>query len=135
MVADVTTRIAVMRELFFEVPRLLLELGVIEFKCLVLRAKYSIRRFERRIFVIRERNSLAKYRSRAMLGNQFFEAVEQSHVDTPNGHDERRQHSPFAMTPDVSRVRSIVLVCVVTVCSDQCSGIETRIPGISSIRV
>lgn len=73
-----------MRELFFEVPRLLLELGVIEFKCLVLRAKNSILRFERRILVIRERNSLAKYRSRAMLGNQFFESVEQSHVDTPN---------------------------------------------------
>lgn len=73
-----------MRELFFEVPYLLLMLGVIEFKCFVLRAQNSILRFKRRIFVIRERNALAKYRSRAMLGNQFFEAVEQSHVDTPN---------------------------------------------------
>lgn len=84
MVADVTTRVAVMRELFFEVPYLLLDLGVIEFKCLVLRAKNGILRFERRILVIRQRNALAKYVGRAMLVNKFFKAVEQSHVDTPN---------------------------------------------------
>jgi hypothetical protein len=34
--------------------------------------------------IVKKRNALLQYRSRAMLVNQFFEAIEKSHVDTPN---------------------------------------------------
>ena len=73
-----------MRELFFECPPLLLALFKIKAKTFILSLKLRYLLFERRILLIRQRNALAKYRSRAMLVDEFFESVEQSHVDTPN---------------------------------------------------
>ena len=70
-------------ELFFELPYLITQLGIIEVKCLILRSNNGILRLKRRILVIRQRNSLTKYRSRAMLVNELFETVKQSHVIAP----------------------------------------------------
>ena len=73
-----------MRDPFFEVPYLLLQLGIIRFKTLILQLKISYLLFEQCILIIRQRNALAQYRSRAVLVNKLFDAVEKSHVDTPN---------------------------------------------------
>src|SRR3990172_3548886 len=99
-----------MREFFFECPILLLQFLVIETKCLILRAKNCVLRFERRVLIVGKRNALLEYGRRAMLVDKFFKPVEKSHVVAPNaalsraghGHDRKR----CAVSPRRPRTRS-----------------------------
>lgn len=91
MIANITTRITVMRESFFEVPYLLLQLAFIELKTfiLTLKVRYLLLKrdnllFDKRMLIVKKRNSLLQYRGRAMLVNKFFNTVEKTHSDTSN---------------------------------------------------
>lgn len=74
---------------FFEILYLNICLLKIETKCLILRVKLyfcglTFRKlsFQRRVLVVRKRNTLLEYGCGAMLVNKFFKPVKQSHEDT-----------------------------------------------------
>lgn len=73
-----------MSDFNFEASHLLLKLGVTKSKTFVLRLKIGYFLFKQRVLIIRKRNSLTKYRGRAMLSNEAFNTVEKSHCDTSN---------------------------------------------------
>lgn len=73
-----------MSDFTFEVPHLLLKLGVIASKAFVLRLKISYFLFKQRVLIVRKRNSLTKNRGGAMLSNEAFNTVKKSHFHTFN---------------------------------------------------
>ena len=88
MVADGIMRVCAMRKL--ECFYLLMQLLFIEFKTLILALKMRYLLLKRsglindkRMLVVKKGNAFLQYRSRAMLVNQFFNTVEESH-ESPN---------------------------------------------------
>ena len=80
-----------MRKFSCKTYYLLLQLAFIEFKIFIftLKARYLLLKrcnllFDKRMLIVKKRNTLLQYRSRAMLVNQFFDAIEKSHMGTPN---------------------------------------------------
>lgn len=88
MVADVIVRVYAMRKL--ECFYLLVQLLFIEGKTLILAMKVRYLLLKRsnlindkRMLIVKKRNALLQYRSRAVLVNQFFNTVQKSH-ENPN---------------------------------------------------
>ena len=80
-----------MRKFDCEASYLLLQLMFIEFKTFILTLKvryFLLKRdnlfFDKRMLIVKKRNALLQYRSRAVLVNQFFDAIKKSHMDTHN---------------------------------------------------
>ena len=79
-----------MRIFYCNTYYLLLQLAIIEFKTfiLILKVRYFLLKrdnllFNRRMLLVKKSNALTQYRCRAMLINQFFDAIEKSHMGNP----------------------------------------------------
>lgn len=91
MITDIARRVGVLSCSAFEVAHLLMQLGSFRFKLRVLglklnclRFKFSYLLFKRRILVRRQRKTLTKYCSGAVLGDESFDVLEDSHLTSPS---------------------------------------------------
>lgn len=75
---------------FLELLNLNLRLFKIKAKTLIIRLKFIRLFFERRILIFRKRNALLEYDRRAMLIDELFDTVKQSH-DTSLVHNVQAQ--------------------------------------------
>ena len=86
MIANATRCISRLKRqhLAFQHPDLFLLLGIFRVKRFVLGLKIGVFSFKCRLLGLNESKVLTQDRRRAVLVDEFFKMLKQSHVDTPN---------------------------------------------------